>query len=223
MSAPRLLITRPEADARRFAEQLEHAGYRHFIEPLLNIAALPWTPPTERMHGIILTSRHALEALTAHPALYALPRFMVGDYAPDVDSLITKLITHTPPTPLLYLRGRTITRDITSALAAHGTHVEERIVYTADAASALSLPLCHALQSNHLTAATFFSARTADIFSHLIHVANLQLTLRTLDAFTLSAPIARHLGALPWRSIITSDAPTLSSLRESIDKRYAGQ
>ena len=59
--APVVLITRPEAAARRFAAQIEALGLRHVIAPLLRIAPLPHdTAAVRDAKGLVFTSENGV-------------------------------------------------------------------------------------------------------------------------------------------------------------------
>ncbi len=117
--------------------------------------------------------------------------------------------------PLLYLRGADIAFDLTAALTARGFTVEEVIVYEARARESFSPALQERLRSHDLAAATFFSHRTLEIFSHLTGKHGLTGELRTLHAFCLSDAIADHARRLPWAGVHTAAAPTQSALIEA--------
>lgn len=60
-AVPRLLLTRPEADSRRFAALLP--GYRALISPILRIDPVPHDSERLRMaEGLVFTSAHAVPA-----------------------------------------------------------------------------------------------------------------------------------------------------------------
>src|SRR5512145_2562559 len=78
----RLLVTRPEPDAMKLGAVLEEAGHEAVIEPLLSVSfAEGDAVDLEGAQALIATSRNALRALKASPALpeaRRLPLFAVG-------------------------------------------------------------------------------------------------------------------------------------------------
>ncbi len=79
----RLLVTRPEPDASRQAEQLRAMGHEPVLAPLLTIEMLPGVAlRLDGAQAVIVTSRNVLRAVAARPELIEardLPLYAVGD------------------------------------------------------------------------------------------------------------------------------------------------
>src|SRR5690606_24915182 len=76
----RLLLTRPEEDARPLGERLRAAGHEVLIEPLLKIRYRD--APTLELDGVqalLLTSANGVRALARHSHRRDLPVLAVGD------------------------------------------------------------------------------------------------------------------------------------------------
>ena len=78
----RLLVTRPEPDALKLGGVLEEMGHEATVEPLLSVSFEGGEPiDLDSAQALIATSRNALRALKASPALAqarTLPLFAVG-------------------------------------------------------------------------------------------------------------------------------------------------
>ncbi|ODS03449.1 hypothetical protein AUC71_09720 [Methyloceanibacter marginalis] len=83
MGLMRVLVTRPEPDARQEADALRARGYEPVLAPLLDIEFLKGVPlDLDGVQAVVITSRNALRALADHPqreAVAALPLFAVGE------------------------------------------------------------------------------------------------------------------------------------------------
>jgi uroporphyrinogen-III synthase len=138
---PLLLLTRPEAQSRAFAEGLEAEVV---IAPLSGIEPVAWDPAlAEGVAGVILTSANAVPAV-AH--LAPLPAFCVGAataraaaaagfraHAADGDAvaLVADLARLRPKGPLLHAHGLHLARDMAAALEPLGLSVRSAVVYAA--------------------------------------------------------------------------------------------
>lgn len=135
-----ILLTRPEADARRLAARLPALGAgRIEISPLLRIEPVGAAPVEAR--AVLLTSANAVAA--ARGGLTpGLPAWVVGPrtaekaaragldvrgVAADVEALIALVPPDAPP--LVHLRGSVTRGDLAGGLRARGMTVSEMVVY----------------------------------------------------------------------------------------------
>lgn len=82
----RLLVTRPEPDALKLGAILEEAGHEAAVEPLLSVSFEGEAIDVDGAQALVATSRNALRALKASPALAQarrLPLFAVGKATAD--------------------------------------------------------------------------------------------------------------------------------------------
>lgn len=145
---PCLMLTRPEIDSARFAEQARAAGWQGtvMIAPLLEIVHLPLDVAALRgARTLVLTSQHAVSALNL--ATYARdwevwavgPRTAqaareagfadVHQSGGDANALLHDLSRYRPPAPVVHLRGRHAAADIAAGLQAQGQDATAVVVY----------------------------------------------------------------------------------------------
>jgi uroporphyrinogen-III synthase len=210
----RLLVTRPEGDARRTAAALAARGHQVRIAPLLKIEAIAGadlgSPP---WHALLMTSANAPQAIAGHarlPELRALPVLAVGrrtaeaaraagftdvtsadGSAGDLVGLVAGRFS--AGAPLLYLAGSDRARDLAADLTPRGIAVRTVEIYRARAAEELPPQIVDALRAGDLEGVLHFSRRSAEIFVQCAERAGVvAAALRPLQ-FCISAQAAAPL------------------------------
>lgn len=207
----RLLVTRPEPDAKAQAEMLKERGHQTVLSPLLHIEFLH--PPLD-LYGaqaLIATSRNALRGLDRlpqrEPAL-RLPLLAVGPATASVaremgfDEIIegpgtgeglAELIAercNAEDGPLIHLAGETLAFDLSLALERHGFEVTAPVIYRTRPARSLAPEATEALKSRTLDGVILMSPRAAQIFARLNR--NNAAELASLFCFCLSPAVATN-------------------------------
>lgn len=239
----RLLVTRPEPDAMKLGAVLEEAGHEAIVEPLLRVSFGRADPvELEGAQALIATSRNALRALKASPALAEarrLPLFAVGRAtaaearALGFEVVITgagtaaELVAHIvsaldPATGLLvYLAGDTLATDLKGELEAHGFRVLQPVVYRMLPATTFADNTVQQLAEGEIDGVILMSPRTAAIYVGLVRKHGLTRGVLAMPHFCLSAAVARRLeplGPIPTR---VADAPRLEEVLALIDDSAA--
>jgi uroporphyrinogen-III synthase len=230
----RLLVTRPEPDARELKKQLVARGHQVLIEPLITINFESGDPiDLEGVQALIATSRNGLRALARRPVIEqarALPVFAVGAgtaataRALGFDHIIqgpcgarelaALLATRADVNGglLLHLAGDTLAFDFEPELKRLGFHVMRPIVYTTAAANQLSGSTVARLRDDQIDGVLLFSPRTAHVYTTLIRKYALVAANRRVVHFCLSAAVAKRLAPLePVRAEIAAQ-PTLQEM-----------
>ncbi len=172
---PVLLLTRPAADAGRFAQEVRArvGGWRLVISPLIEIVplegALPWgTVP-------VLTSAHAVpfagpgggaRAWCVGPRTAAAARaagWDAVDGGGDADALVAAILASGEDGPFVHLRGAHARGGVAARLAAAGRAADERTVYD-QRAMPLNAAAMAALAGPDPVVVPLFSPRTATLF-----------------------------------------------------------
>ncbi len=217
---PRVLLTRPRAQAEATAARLRAEGWCDpVVAPVLVIDPVPWDRPETPPAAIVLTSANAAHALRTLPrtwpvyavgtataaAAHALGFDNVQDADGDVVALGALIRTHTPPGAgaLLHLSGDTIAADPATALPAY--RIIRRVVYRTTPATALPEGVAG------VTAALLYSARSATLFATLFPHRN--LTLACLS------PAVAHAAGPGWRDIVTARNPNETDLLRTLEQR----
>lgn len=148
---PTILLTRPEAAARRFGASLAAAGCRldQMIAPILDIRPIEGALAATRLSpeaaagGVILSSVHGVRALAAETALRP-PAWCVGQAtaqaardegfevmaaARDADDLFRVILGAGQPGPFLHARGRHSRGALPERLRAAGLPTDEVVIY----------------------------------------------------------------------------------------------
>jgi uroporphyrinogen-III synthase len=179
-----VLVTRPEPQASRFAEDLL-AEFGTLVRPIISPVLAPVFPvpvlPAGPFGAVILTSEtavHAVHRLTAQGAPMPAKAFCVGDRTAeaarsagfsaisagaDASALADLVIAHRSEGPFLHLRGRDTRGGLMERLHKAGVPADDCIVYAQDpvplsdeAQSCLALP--------GRLVVPLFSPRTATLF-----------------------------------------------------------
>ncbi|MGX9853830.1 uroporphyrinogen-III synthase [Limimaricola variabilis] len=181
MPEPILLLTRPEAAARRFLAELEVAAGRHLvavIAPLLRIDEVTPPPPDTTPAMLILTSERGA-AGAVRMGLMGLPAWCVGprtaqaaqaagllprERGSNAEALIAAILDAPDAGPLLHLRGDHQRGDVAERLRRAGRDCAEAVVY---AQSAQPLPAAGqaALAGRTPVVAPVFSPRSAALLA----------------------------------------------------------
>lgn len=183
-SEPVCLLTRPAAEAERFATRVEaELGLRTVTSPLLCIehvrVEVNWTARA----GVILTSQHAAAQLTALCAPRDLTVFTAGErtarmaadqgfraepLGQDVESLLSALARRfsdqSPTGSFVYLRGEHTRGDLAARLRQRSVECEEAVVYQQLAVD-LSAEAAALLAGDSAVVAPVFSPRTGGLLA----------------------------------------------------------
>ena len=243
MSGKTVLITRPKGDEMALKELFHDHGYRVIHEPLTSIY-LDHTQRQALYHAladepdaVILTSRHAVQALAMLSDFRDLFLICVGDSTAEVahslgfsrvsiaggtvDRLVAAILdSYDEGSRFVYLSGEHVRADIGALLAGSSMHVQRLVLYEAVASEQISDILIEHLKRRQLDAVTFLSARSAQIFTSLVHKAGMGEALTCLQAFCLSPSITEVLKNQPWQQVHAASEPTLASIVECVDNIF---
>ncbi len=226
----KIVITRPDEQGKIFAERVDFCDYRDFFfEPLLNIEKkhAPFSLSDKCDYdGFVVTSIHSVDAFVySFPDNMYKPVYCVGksvaaaikergDYdvrivAPVVTDLVSGIVDlyGSSDTHLLYFRGRDISFDIKSRFKDCNITLDEIICYEALAVQRFSDEFISAIENNEISAITFFSKRTARIFSECVRSHNIQSDLAGIKALCISGGVLEYLNPIFGQDVVVSDTP----------------
>jgi len=184
MSRPAVLVTRPQAQAERFAARLAERlpEARAVLSPLLAIAPVALEAPMPDARGLIFTSENAVAAFAGQNDRRDLPVWCVGARTAaaalragfsrvrsaaagggDADALLEQLLRQRPSGPLLHLRGAHSRGDLADRLTAAGLPCSSVVVYDQPALS-LTPPAVALLSGDSPVLLPLFSPRSARLF-----------------------------------------------------------
>lgn len=225
----RLLLTRPQEDSEKLAQQLRKHGIDSIISPVLEIKYLDQSlKQVTSTDAIFISSRHAIAQ--ADETIKHVPLYTVGESTANfarqqgfsdvrmaggtLAEAAAGLKNNTDIQSLLYLRGRDISESLI-ALLPHIT-VNERITYQASAVNSMKPEAFTALKEKNVQGVIFYSARTARIFAQMATESEIKSLLVPLFAFCLSEQIRGSLTKDLWRDVIVAEQPDSDSLIKCI-------
>lgn len=229
----RVVITRPAQDAEPLKSRVEELGCEVMLAPLMEPVAND--VPADAFAGasaIVATSRNALTALAASPALSALTRLPVYVVGPATAAVAKEIgfvrIVEGPGRAeglaplvrddaagkrLIYLRGDVVAFDLETALAESGVNVEPVLAYRTVEAEALPPDVIKALQTGGIDAVTLMSPRTARIWSRLVAALPPPVQLSDITYLCLSERVGEALGPIAKTDkTLVSSQPNLEEM-----------
>jgi len=235
----RLLVTRPEPDAMKLAGLLEKRGYETTIEPLMRMSVDRADPiDLDGAVALIATSRNALRALRASPAMgeaRQVPVFVVGQGTAQearklgfekilvgpgaAADLVPAIAANVDPADglLVHLAGEVLAFDLKSELEQLGFRVVQPTVYRMEAARSLSHSTIDQLNDGEIEGVILMSPQTAQIYARLIAQHRLTMSIQKLTHYCLSQAVASKLAPLGEVATAVPDQPTLDELLAEID------
>jgi uroporphyrinogen-III synthase len=230
-----VLVTRPEGDAETLQAELEKLGYEVSLEPLIRI--VPNDIPSDAVAGastMIVTSRNALKALAASPALpqaKALPIMTVG---PGTAALAQEMgfsdVFEGPGTgaelapeiarrskatggTFVYLSGDKLAFDLPTVLGKEGVSIRRIVAYRSVAAETLSPQTAEALRAGAIDIVILMSPRTAETWASVAPNLAKPNTLSAITYACISEAAASVLRArLGSPNIIVAARPNLEEI-----------
>lgn len=232
----RLLLTRPEREARRSAARLEAMGHGVLCAPIFEIRPTGLPAPHHPHGAILITSVNGADWLDKLPGwqeniVYAVgprtaetvqargtPKNMViaeGDAA----SMIPLIKAQMPPgARLIHVTGVDHKAEPDASLRAAGFDVTTWTPYQACAAQKLPETIANALGENRLEAVLHYSRRSAQTLLDLIPEP-LREKFQNLHQLCLSEDVATPLRALPDIRIAVAPEPSEQALFALLEGR----
>lgn len=228
-----ILITRPEEDAKDFAEDVRQAGFQPLIAPMLNIAALKFdVPDLVDYQALLFTSANAVRVFTDRCDDRNIPVYTVGTrtaqvaqkagfetvYSAEGTGLdLVDLVTaelRGEGGKLLHVRGVHVAVDVDDLLNDEGFGVDTLVVYEARPADDISAEIRGFIKAGDVEAVTFFSKRTAEQFIKLVQKHNLEGALTGIKSLCISASVLEYVQVLSWQETYKSVQPDRAALLE---------
>lgn len=219
-----VLVTRPLPDAETTAAGLRALGFETIAAPMLRFEPFGFSDEAEVPYGgVVVTSANALRAVEPHlagSALLKLPVLAVGERtaaaarAAGFSSVISAdgdagalrdLVVATAKakklkkkSPLLYLAGEEVSRDLAGELRDNGFDVVTHIAYRMVPARDLPGEVIDGIAAGRIQAVLHFSRRSARAFVEAARTGGVEISALALPQCCLStavAEIVREAGA----------------------------
>lgn len=227
----RVLVTRPEEDAKSVLTALKDLGHVGVLAPLLDIRILTGAElDMAGVQALVLTSANGARAFAARCPVRDVPALCVGDAtarealalgfetvksaAGDVDALAALVVKTLDPRqgPLLHPASTKVAGDLSGLLGRAGFGYRREVLYEAVKADVLPETVRTDLTNGTLDGVVLFSPRTGAAFADLVDKAGLAEHLKSTVAFCLSAAVAEKVRGLPWREVRVAKQPDQASL-----------
>jgi len=233
-----VLVTRPHPDNAATAASLRARGHDVVLAPSMRFEPIPLPSDAEADYGaVIVTSANALRAvapqLQDHPLLQ-LPLFAVGEQTAaaarragfvkvisaggDAKALRdcvlreVRAVRARDRSPLLYLAGADISRDLAGELAARGLDVVTRTTYRMVPIADLPPDVCDAFAANRIEAVLHYSARSAGAFLEAARAAGVEISALAIPHCCISPSVARVLREAGATRVVIAASPNEEAL-----------
>jgi uroporphyrinogen-III synthase len=234
---PRVLVTRPSADAIPLAGEMQRRGFDVLLQPLLRIETPEGPPPDlAGVQALLFTSANGVRAFARRSDARTLAVYAVGDATAaaaqaegflsvasaggDVHDLAALVRERVDPAAgkLLHASGSDVAGDLAGTLRAAGFAVERVKLYTAHQTERFDPAVRAAVSEGAVDAVLFFSPRSAAGFVTLVRAEGLAEACRSVAAFCLSDAVAEAASPIPWRSVAVAPEPTQQSLLATLER-----
>src|SRR5579872_5299414 len=233
-----ILVTRPNPDAETTAAGLRARGFEALLAPMLRFEASAFHDDADAHYGaVIVTSANALRGIEAQlkaSPLLKLPLFAVGEQtaaaarklgfeqvisaAGDAASLrdlvaaSVKAKALKKTSPLLYLAGADLARDLPGELGERGFTVITQTTYRMVPVAHFPEETREAFAADAVEAVLHYSRRSARAFIEAVRAAGVEISALSLPQYCLSAGIATVLRDAGAAQVIVASSPDESAL-----------
>lgn len=216
---PRILLTRPLAASRKFAEALETQGLNVMHAPVQDIQPVAFDMPY-KMAGAIFTSRNGVGAVDGAD----LPCWCVGDATTraaqtagwraksaggDAEALLKRILADAPAIPLVHFRGAFARGNLAQRLSEAGVETHEVVVYQ-QVSVPLSPDALAVLNGENPVILPIFSPRSA---AQLVQQGPFSAPLVVV---AMSDAVASEAAALAPARLVVAEKPDAGSMVAAI-------
>ena len=239
-----VLVTRPQPDAATTAASLRALGFDAVAAPMLRFEAFGFADEPETPYGgIIVTSVNAVRAVEAQLAnspLLKLPLFAVGErtasaaraagfskvLSADGDAAALRdLVVESAKakklkkkSPLLYLAGEEISRDLAGELREQGFEVVTHIAYRMVPARSLPGEVVEGFAAGRIEAVLHYSRRSARAFVEAARAGGVEISALALPQCCLSGAVAEIVREAGATQVTVAARPDENALFEALKR-----
>jgi uroporphyrinogen-III synthase len=239
-----VLVTRPHPDGEATATGLRAKGFEVLLAPMLRFEPVAFHGDGEVSYGaVIVTSANALRGIEpqlAGSTLLKLPLFAVGEHTASaarlagfekvipadgdatalrdivLASVKTKQLKKT--SPLLYLAGADLARDLAGELGERGFTVVTHTTYRMSPASGLPRETCEAFAANRVEAVLHYSRRSARAFLEAARAAGVEISALSIPQCCISDSVAGVVRDAGAAQVTVASAPDENALFGALDR-----
>jgi uroporphyrinogen-III synthase len=239
-----ILVTRPHPDDETTAKALRDRGFDVLRAPMLRFEPVPFQDDADARYGaVIVTSANALRAIAPHLAgsrLLQLPLFAVGEHTAatareagfgeviaskgdagalrDLVLAAAKSKQLKKASPLLYLAGADLARDLGGELGEKGFTVVTHTTYRMVAAPSLPREICDAFVAHEVEAVLHYSRRSARAFLEAARSGGVEISALALPQCCISVAVAAVLRDAGATQVTAAASPDENALFEALGR-----
>lgn len=233
----RILITRPQEDAARFAERLRGHGHEPLCSSLLSVRFFDGPELTfVNVSAILATSANGMRAFARRTARRDLKILAVGPQTADAahksgfedvecadgdaSTLAAAVLNWVKPEDGVLLHAASADNEgqVKTLLAEEGYTVDVIVLYEVIAVHKLPTMAREALAGNSLDAAVVFSPRSAMALRDCVQRAGLDEACTKIAAVCISKATADALQPLTFRKLVVAAKPNQDAMLAAVDE-----
>jgi uroporphyrinogen-III synthase len=239
-----VLVTRPQPDDEATAAALRGRGFAVLTAPMLRFEPVAFRDDADARYGaIIVTSANALRGLKPHlngSRLLKLPLFAVGErtaaaargvgfenvIAADGDATTLRDLVLASvkakelkkASPLLYLAGADLARDLSGELGERGFTVVTHTTYRMAPVSGLPRETSEAFAANRIEAVLHYSRRSARAFIEAARSAGVEISALAIPQCCISDAVAAVVRDAGATQVLVAASPDENALFGALDR-----
>ena len=239
-----ILVTRPHPDNEATAENLRARGHEVLLAPVLKCEPVAFHDESEAGYGaIIVTSANAIRAVAPKLrdlGLAELPLFAVGEHTAsvarqagftdvvvaggDAASLRDKVMQSArdkvlkKKSPLLYLAGADLSRDLGGELGADGFSLVTQTIYRMAPVKVLPREVCEGFAAHGIEAVLHYSRRSARAFLDAARDEGVEISALAIPQCCLSETVASVLRDAGASQVLVAASPDENALFDALER-----
>jgi uroporphyrinogen-III synthase len=239
-----VLVTRPHPDDEATAAALRAKGFEVMLAPMLRFEPVAFHDDQDARYGaVIVTSANALRGIAPHlqgSRLRKLPLFAVGEHTAsaahragfdnvipangDAASLRDLVLASVKAkelkkaSPLLYLAGADLARDLAGELGERGFTVITHTTYRMIPVSTLPREACDAFAASGIEAVLHYSRRSARAFLDAARAGGVEISALAIPQCCISAAVASVVRDAGAAQVMAAASSNENALFEVLDR-----
>jgi len=239
-----ILVTRPHPDDETTAAGLRAKGFEVLLAPMLRFEPAAFHDDADAHYGaVIVTSANALRGVESQlkgSPLLKLPLFAVGEHTAqaarrigfeqvipakgdaaslrDLVAASVKAKALKKTSPLLYLAGADLARDLAGELGERGFTVVTQTTYRMIPLSSLPRATCDAFAANQIEAVLHYSRRSARAFLESVRAAGVEISALSVPQCCISAGVASVIRDAGATRVMAAASPDENALFAALDR-----
>jgi len=243
-----VLVTRPHPDDEATASALRAKGFEVMLAPMLRFEPVAFHDDEDARYGaVVVTSANALRGIAPHlqgsrqgSRLLKLPLFAVGEHTAsaahragfdnvipangDAASLRDSVLASVKAkelkktSPVLYLAGADLARDLAGELGERGFTVVTHTTYRMIPVSSLPREACDAFAASGIEAVLHYSRRSARAFLDAARAGGVEISALAIPQCCISAAVASVVRDAGATQVMAAASSNENALFEVLDR-----